>query len=350
MKIQDYEFQTTEFSIHHLEELLPEDSLLFDIETTGFQPKYQTVYLIGMGYRKDATIHIRLLYAQSPACEDEILKEFQSFSMKFRRLISFNGDMFDLPFLTKRAEANGLSHEFTNLTSFDLFKEAKKYKSYLNLEHYKQKDLEHYFGIFREDMYNGGQLIDLYKKQETSFNQHEEDLLFLHNMEDVKGMIYLLQIMDFSLLKNATYTLEDYEYHKGEISFCLKSNAISNLSLKIIKDNAFLQVKEDLVFGTISCVEGSLKYYYPDYKNYIYVRDEDLLLPKSLSSTIEKHRIEKAKKEQCFTTKEGIFLLDILNLDQRHFKMDLSDKKEYIEIDPNQLSNHFLLEYIGHLL
>ncbi|MCR4673936.1 MAG: ribonuclease H-like domain-containing protein [Lachnospiraceae bacterium] len=350
MKIQDYTFQINEFSIHHLDDLLPEDSLLFDIETTGFKADYQTIYLIGIGFRKKSTITIRLLYARTKEEEIEILEEFEQTCFNYNRLISFNGDMFDLPFITKRCKKLGISCSFLNLSSLDLFKVAKKYKSYLNLEHYKQKDLENYFGIFREDQYNGGHLIELYKKQTLMPDASEEELLFLHNMEDVKGMIYLLQLMDFSIIKNHNYSLTSFEFHRDEIHLTLLLPAPSNLCLKVMRENAFIYLKNDTLTVTLSCFVGKLKYFYPDYKNYVYVADENLLLPKSLASTIAKDRIQKATKQQCFIEKEGVFLRDTMNLDERHFKAEYEDKTSYVEINPTTLSENFLVAYVRSLL
>ena len=350
MKIQEYIFKTTEFHIHHLEELLPEDSLLFDIETTGFKADYQTIYLIGIGYRQNENIIIKLLYARTPKEESEILKEFSAVSSSFLKLISFNGDMFDIPFLKKRYEKNGLTPPLNNKTSTDLFKIAKKYKKLLNLNHYKQKDLENYFGLFREDQYNGGQLIDIYKKQKESPNSDEEKLLFLHNLEDVKGMIHLLKLLDFSVLYNNSFTIRHSEVYNEELLFEGCFYHPLNLDIKIVKENGFIQIKEDKISGNIKLKKGTLKYYFKDYKNYIYVPDENLLLPKSLAATIDKNRIVKAKKEQCYVEKEGIFLKSILKSDEREFKESYEDKDTYVEILPDQLSHDYLQTYISKLL
>ena len=95
---------------------------------------------------------------------------------------------------------------------------------------------------------------------------------------------------------------------------------------------------------------GTLKYYFKDYKNYVYVPDENLLLPKALSTSIDKSRIQKATKEQCFAAKEGMFLPNLLKLDEREFKKDFSSKETYIEIDPKEVSFRFLENYIQKII
>lgn len=350
MKTRNYEFKTTEFQIYHLDILLPEDSLLFDIETTGFSAKYQSIYMIGVGYRKKDTIFISLYYALTEDEENEILLAFSDTVSSYKRLISFNGDMFDIPFLKERFKKHGYPHPFSQIQSLDLFKEAKKYKKFLNLEHYKQKDLENYFGLFREDQYNGGQLIDLYKKQAKSPNEAEQNLLFLHNMEDVKGMVCLLQLLDFSYITSLNFQLTEVLFDNNELQFQGNFGVALNLNLKLLKDNAFIQIKNDKIFGHIRIYTGTMKYFFKDYKNYVYIPDEDLLLPKALSSSIDKSRIQKATKEQCYASKEGYFIEKLLSTDEREFKKEYGDKKNYIEINPNQLSTPYIQNYIQALI
>ena len=350
MLVKDYSFKLSDFHIHHLDALLPEDALLMDIETTGFQAAYQNIYLIGLGFRKGETITLRLLYAPTLEEEESILKEYQSTLKEFQRLITFNGDMFDLPFIEKRCQKYKIESIQNTLVSTDLFKIAKKYKKYLNLEHYKQKDLEHYFGLFREDKFNGGQLIDIYKKQAIEPNVSETELLFLHNMEDVKGMVTLLQLLDFSLLKNNEYKVKTQFFDGEEIYFELEASSYSNLNIKYIGSFYYLQWKGNTLSGNLRPYIGKLKYFYKDYKNYVYISDEDLLLPKALASTIEKSRIQKATKEQCFVEKDSVFLIDHANFSEQHFKEDFKAKETYMEIHPNELKEGFLTEYITSLL
>lgn len=44
----------------------------------------------------------------------------------------------------------------------DIFKELSPIKPLLRLENYKQKSIEAFLGIDREDKYSGGELINVY--------------------------------------------------------------------------------------------------------------------------------------------------------------------------------------------
>ena len=64
------------------------DLLFFDIETTGFSGDTSHLYLIGCTYH-DA----------SRESERELLTAFFAFMERFRILVHFNGDGFDIPYL-----------------------------------------------------------------------------------------------------------------------------------------------------------------------------------------------------------------------------------------------------------
>ncbi len=300
MNVENYTYPTKEFHIHHLTQLLQKDDLLVDIETTGFMAKSCQIYLIGIGFLSDETVNINLYFARTKEEESEILSEFINVVKDFNRIITFNGDMFDLPFIETRCQKYSLCSGIHNLISLDLFKIAKKYKRFLNLEHYTQKDIEHFLNIFREDKYSGGQLIDIYKKQALYPNDEEEQLLFLHNLEDVKGLVSLLSLLDFSVLENETPVVSDIIEDHKKLTFRANYSASLNLNFSILNEYGFFHLKENCLTGNFKLNEGKFKYYFPNYKDYYYVEDERLLLPKSLKHTVSKDRIRKAKKEECY--------------------------------------------------
>ena len=83
----------------------PKKLVFFDIETTGFSADYNTVYLIGCIWPEGD--HLRLIqwFADTRDAEADVLAAFFDFLNAFNTLVHFNGDMFDIPFVTKRAKA-----------------------------------------------------------------------------------------------------------------------------------------------------------------------------------------------------------------------------------------------------
>ena len=140
----------------------PEKLVFFDIETTGFSADYNIVYLIGCIWPEGDHLRFIQRFADTKAAEADVLTAFFYFLKDFRTLVHFNGDMFDIPFVTKRAKALKLTPAFDSVESVDIFRRIKPFKKLLGLPDMKQKTIERFLKIGREDLYNGGELIEVY--------------------------------------------------------------------------------------------------------------------------------------------------------------------------------------------
>ena len=78
----------------------PEKLVFFDIETTGFSAGYNTVYLIGCIWPEGDQLRFIQWFADTKTAETDVLNAFFEFLKNFRTLVHFNGDMFDIPFVS----------------------------------------------------------------------------------------------------------------------------------------------------------------------------------------------------------------------------------------------------------
>ena len=187
--------------IHSLPKILGcsnKDILFIDIETTGLSLRSSDLYLIGASYYKDGSWQICQFFAEDINQEKEILEAFSEFSKGFSKVLHYNGDRFDIPYIKSKLEKHGLPNIFEDMDSIDIYKKIGPYKRQLGLMDCKQKTVELYLGINREDKYDGGKLIPIYKNYEQSKNKEALKLLLLHNFEDVKGMFGILPMLQYS--------------------------------------------------------------------------------------------------------------------------------------------------------
>ncbi len=77
------------------------DLLFFDIETTGFSGDTSQLYLIGCTYHDGFGWKLIQWFADSRESERELLTAFFTFMERFKILVHFNGDGFDIPYLLK---------------------------------------------------------------------------------------------------------------------------------------------------------------------------------------------------------------------------------------------------------
>ena len=158
-----------------------DDLLFFDIETTGFSGDYSNLYLIGCTYYKNDSWHLIQWFADTRESEPELLHAFFRFLKNYKILVHFNGDGFDIPYLLKRCKFYGFPYDFSQVESFDIYRKIKPYRYLLQLDSLKQKSIECFLGINREDTYNGGQLIEVYHDYLRSHDDYLYQLLILHN-------------------------------------------------------------------------------------------------------------------------------------------------------------------------
>lgn len=241
MKIIEKEIQIKE------NKNLDPGSVFFDIETTGFSRQTARIYLIGTLEIKEDSNIFRQYLTETQADEKVLLKKFLDQIKNKDKLISFNGDSFDLPFIKARCDKYKIDCKILdNLQSLDLYKEIKAKSLFVNLENYKLKTIERYMGIYREDLFSGGDLISLYYEYENG-DKNLENILLLHNEEDILNMPNLYRFLDH-LEKLNTISVADQNFIIEKIS--LKKNKLeltgsTTIPLAFLNSETFkLQIKD----------------------------------------------------------------------------------------------------------
>lgn len=171
-----------------------ETSLFFDIETTGFSRQNCVCYLIGVMFLKEGQWFIEQYFASVPEDERDIIQAFIDKSAAYDRLISFNGDAFDIPFLNARMAILKMT-SVIETPSVDILKVLRKGKYDLPVPNLKLKTLEQFAGVYREDKYSGGDLIGMYFRYLRTKDEKLKRDILLHNFEDIENMLILDKIM-----------------------------------------------------------------------------------------------------------------------------------------------------------
>lgn len=332
----------------------PEEILFFDIETTGLSPEYCTIYLIGCVFYSENSWYLKQFFAESTDAESEILFHFLTMLSKYSVLIHFNGDTFDIPFIKKRAKKLDILHADNSIESLDIYRQIKPFKKLLGLNDCKQKSIELMLGINREDKYNGGQLIEIYKDYLKSHDEEEKRLLLLHNADDLKGLPKLLPILNYSMFFNNQGTLNTIEalLNEASLNICADFTDINLPSLISLKnDNISITAKANTVSINIELLNDELKHYYPDFKNYYYLPDEDIAIHVSVAEFVDKAYRKKATAKTCYTKKFGLFLPCFDEINSALFYKEYPLKKPYMLFDKELITNKdFLTGYFKSIL
>ena len=295
--------------------LLSPGDLFLDIETTGLARARHQIYLIGMvSVVDDNLIYVNQLFADKPEDEAKLLSRFSAdlHTSGAKRILTFNGGSFDLPFLLSRAALHGISLSFDAYELFDIYKEVTRRKSTLQLQNYRQKTVEQFLGIDRDDKYTGGELIKVYENYVRRPDPQAMELLKLHNYEDVLGMIDLLAVFAYDELFSApacvlSACVEHYTDLDGNPAEELIATLTppctlpGRLSCTQPVSGAYLHASRDLVRLRVPLYQGMARLYYLDYNNYYYLPAEDMAIHKSVATYVDKAHREKATPETCYS-------------------------------------------------
>lgn len=355
-----------------------EDALLYDIETTGLNPKASQLYLLGvLLFHKENREFIQY-FAESVLDEEEILEQFFQLCQTKKVLISFNGEGFDNRFIEAMAKSYGKHPLHLNLKQLDLFKLIRKRKKFYGLESCSLKSCERFLGIHREDRCSGGELISVYQEYLQDKGSEKKNMLLLHNREDIQNLPALfsflayenifqgnvhfqraeLLVRDEIIKKNCSNQTEStLEIEHSELEetknchtsdkICLKFSLPLSIPvpLTLTPKNFLLEIKETSLCLTVPIYQGELCYFFKDYKDYEFIPSEDRVIHKSLVNMYPKEMREKAKASTAYQKMKTSFL-PIFQEKEKVFKKTYQDKQCFIPFKENTFESLSPVEYL----
>lgn len=335
------------------------DVVFFDIETTGFSANTTSLYLIGCVYYKDNSWQSISWFAETPAHEKEVIANFFEFIKDYKAVIHFNGDGFDIPYLLKKVSIYNMPYTFSDKSSIDIYKMISPLKHILKLENLKQKSIEKFLGINRNDKFNGGELISIYNHYVTSPNLYDYNTLILHNKEDIAGLINILPILSyykiiskkFEVVSTSIITENiDVTYMPKTLCITLRFDSPFPKRISFSYEEFSFSAMGNTANVKVSIYTNELKYFFPNYKDYYYLPYEDTAIHKSVAFYVDKDFRTKAKAANCYSKKSGRFLPEYEELITPYFKIDYFDKKLYFELTDEVLSNlDTMYKYVCHI-
>ena len=355
-----------------------EDTLLYDIETTGLNPKSSQLYLLGILLFHKENIELIQYFAESVLDEEEILEQFFQLCKAKKVLISFNGEGFDNRFVESMAKSYGKLPLHLNLKQLDLFKLIRKRKKFYGLESCSLKSCERFLGIHREDRCSGGELISVYQEYLQDKDSEKKNMLLLHNREDIQNLPALFSFLAYENIfqgnvhfqraellvrdemkekndnhqKDNSLQIKDLELGERQNSrttekLCLRFSLPSSVPvpLTLTPKNFLLEIKETSLCLTVPLYQGELCYFFKDYKDYDLIPSEDRVVHKSLAAMYPKEMREKAKASNAYQKMKTSFL-PVFQEGEKVFKKTYQDKQCFIPFKENTFESISPVEYL----
>ena len=355
-----------------------EDTLLYDIETTGLNPKSSQLYLLGILLFHKENIELIQFFSESVLDEEEILEQFFQLCQTKKVLISFNGEGFDNRFIETMAKSYGKLPLHLNLKQLDLFKLIRKRKKFYGLESASLKSCERFLGIYREDRCSGGELISVYREYLQDKDSEKKNILLLHNREDIQNLPALFSFLAYENIfqgnvhfqraellvrdemkekndnhqKDNSLQIKDLELGERQNSrttekLCLRFSLPSSVPvpLTLTPKNFLLEIKETSLCLTVPLYQGELCYFFKDYKDYEFIPSEDRVVHKSLAAMYPKEMREKAKASTAYQKMKTSFL-PVFQEGEKVFKKTYQDKNCFIPFKENTFESISPVDYL----
>lgn len=372
------------------------NSVCFDIETTGLSPASSFLYLIGCVYQDNGRFYLIQWLSDDILKEEELLLDFTEWLSRFRCLIHYNGTAFDIPYLAAKCKKYGIACNFDSFGSIDIYKRILPYRRYFPTQNLRQRTMEEFLRIKREDVFSGQDLIPVYTaylgraRYETYHNGEQAGdyaclssdqvlaalqtngrlpdipaatlLSFLlgHNREDAANLPALLALLSYTDGFGCRFACEGAQEERNAVVIRLRTACPVPVPLTAEfqaftkSENAChctFSLSGDCAVLRIPVFEGEVRHYYENYKDYYYLTEEGIVSHKSVAAYVSTQYRRKAKPEECFYKKSGRFLPQAAAYDTPYYLRAYKQKISYFEITEEFLSSpEKLTRYACHIL
>ncbi len=203
----------------------------------------------------------------------DILMELSEALKGIKLLITFNGDSFDIPHLTKKYAAYRLEDPFEGKHTIDLLKKLRLFDP---LFHLPAHTLSDYMGLFPEN--------------ET-----------LPAQNDAEAELLLTSLLPLEGFMNGNFAVENTDAGEDFVTFALLPGTRVPISLTSADGPFTLALRGDRASLKADLFDGRLRRYYLNYRDYEYLIHEGYAVHRSVSQGVAKSRKEKAVRENCFS-------------------------------------------------
>lgn len=330
-------------------------TLFFDIETTGFSAAHTKLYIIGCMYYDELsqTFKSKQWFLDDELSECTLLQSFFEFASGYEYIIHYNGEGFDLPYINHKCEHYIIDNPLKNMVSIDLYKIVNRLKHVLKLENLKQKTIEKFLNLNRNDIYSGGELIKVYEQYLKTHDENLFNTLLLHNYDDLSGLLHLSQIFNYKEFFDGNFYVKSisienssspYEKTSKEVIIELVSKYYLPSRISGKYESFYMSAWHNTAKIKASVYTDELKFFYPNYKDYYYLPQEDRSIHKSIAFYVDKNYRTQAKAANCYSKKTGMFLPQYSEIISPYFKIEFFDKTTYFELTDEFLHDENLIK------
>ena len=269
------------------------------IETTGLSPERHRIISISVGTISDDIIGITGFFSDNKDDELTIIENGLDAIGDAGRIITWNGDSFDLRFLSTRGEEYGIKSPVQ--ASYDLKKIFSPLKRFIASGSLSLYDTLEEMGISDDSVPDGKTLVTLYKTFiETGEKRYSEPVL-QHSVYKLTGIMNLMCLHSCLNINKAVPTINESSVTDETLIVSGSTDLFFPTNLHIGMDGIDLFYSENRFNARFTLYDGRIRMYFPDPASYVRLKSDGSLIPKELSRSMSKDSYERVSKESCFS-------------------------------------------------
>ena len=213
---------------------LKKDECILDIETTGLDPKKDKLVVLGLIYfdYKKNKFYIDQYFSKNDKEEVKLLKIYKE-KIQNKKLITYNGDIFDPPFLNIRLIEN--KEEPIWQINLDLYKIIKNKRKLIEFDSMKLTNIEKIVGIERNDP---SRYKVISKLSDDIKNRNNPRPILIHNKNDLIATEAIANIEEI-INDELSFEINNYKIHLDSAYIDKDIAYINFISDKILKKSYF---------------------------------------------------------------------------------------------------------------
>ena len=258
--------------------------------------------------RNESGVRLISWISEQESDEYEMLTALSDALDSIRRIITFNGNAFDLPHLHQKYKAFDLMDPLQGKQYLDLMLRLKPISRFLALPSGKLADFAGFLHLVQPD--GSDEVLPRPALPDGSDKVLQASFHFLPGAEDKHeastptDALYTLECM--SLLHYADFLdqgarIREVTTDEERVIFRLHYPDGFPVGFSVHDSGFHLRFSEDgTVLLSSRICNGSIRYYHTDVKNYWYLPLEGYAIHKSAAQYVDKSRREKAVRENCY--------------------------------------------------
>lgn len=275
----------------------PGDAYL-TIETTGLSPERHRIISIAIGKIQEDEAEFSILFSDNKDDELTIIEEAMQLIMDADRVITWNGDSFDLRFLAKRSSVYGKKYDLPD--SYDLRKVLSPLRHLISTDSFSLYSLLDRMQLEAEHP-DGATIATMYKTFLSTDEWRYAEPIAGHSIYKLTGIMNLMTLIECLRISQIHADVKYITSSDEAVFISGDTDIFMPSELTLSRTGIELLFSEQKFKGKFTKYDGSIRMYFANPASYVRLIPDGSLIPKALARSMPRDSYEKVNRDECYS-------------------------------------------------